>query len=82
MRYDSADLIDDNMLLVDVDCPRCGASCRCEEGCDDVALYDLTTLLRNLAIAGALTRADLLGADRGRNFGDGWEPNMNGWAAP
>jgi hypothetical protein len=57
IHYDAMTLIDDNMLLVDVDCPRCGASCRCEDGCDDAAFYDLTTLLHNLAVAGALHRA-------------------------
>jgi hypothetical protein len=68
IHYDRIDLVDDNMLLVDVDCPRCGASCRCEDGCDDVAFYDLTTLLHNIAVAGALAHAWALGSRNGAEW--------------
>lgn len=87
IHYDSAMLVDDNILLVDVDCRRCGASCRCEDGCDDVALYDLTVLLRNLAVAGALCRAFDLGVMLGIRAtrlppSSSWQPNSLGWQAP
>lgn len=61
IHYDRAMLVDDNMLLVETDCDTCyrGSptdACTCVNGFD-VQLYDLTTLLRNLAIAGALCEA-------------------------
>lgn len=84
--YDALTLVDDNQLVVEIDCETCvngspTERCTCFNG-REYDHADLTTLLRNLAFAGALTKSDEIGASRWRNFGDGWEPNVDGWAAP
>ncbi len=83
IHYDRMDLVVDNVLLVDVDCPRCDEQCRCEDGCDDVALYDLTILLRNLAIAGALCEAHWQRWYTSKLLCRHWEPGCERtWSRP
>jgi hypothetical protein len=72
--YTDLDLIDSNMFLVgDTDNKRDWS----EEG-PQYECYDLTTLLHNIAVAGALTRAWKLGDDPGAR----WWPNNRGYVAP
>ena len=78
IHYARIDLVDDNMLLVDTDCPRCGVSRRCEDGCDRVAIFDLTTLLHNLAVAGGLAHAWRLGSGNGARWYAGREVRKDG----
>lgn len=63
IHYDRMTLVDDNQLVVEVDCQTCvnGSptdSCTCFNGLE-YEHADLTTLMRNLAIAGALCETRL-----------------------
>ncbi len=80
IHYDAMTLVDDNHLVVEIDCETCvnGSPtdrCTCFNG-REYEHADLTTLLNNLAVAGALCEARLPGR-RGWYPGCGkpWRPD-------
>lgn len=58
MTFDNLDLVDDNYLLVLSPCScRGNPECDCVDGVQIAGTADLTILLRNIAVAGALCAA-------------------------
>lgn len=77
------------IVIVEVTCHLCAGRCTigdqwCWECGGNGALvdwFDASILIRNIAVAGALTKAWRLGDQHGYCIGD-WKPNVDGRAAP
>ncbi len=84
VRYDSLDLAVDNVFTVFADCA-CGNPNGCVSCCGTGVIpevADLTTLLHNIAVAGALTLSWVHGWNAALQDDDAWSPNIDGVAAP
>lgn len=92
--FTSIDIVDDNYLILWAPCDcRGNPECDCVNGEQIVGEVDLTTLLRNIAVAAGLTRSFRLGDafawdmawndhTRQDQITDRWRPNIDGRPAP